>query len=148
LDLVRRNPTSQRVDFSDFEIQAVPMGTSGHVPVLPPVKSGPWDLFAAGQFATMVAVCRSGSDQRARSSFLPHTGREVHCTTCSPRRHAARSSPPSAAAVNFARRALLLIGDAYDRLVEASDDAADQASWRERQYRVESELKRILLKGP
>lgn len=53
-----------------------------------------------------------------------------------------------AAADNFARRALLLIGDAYDRLVEASDDAADQASWRERQYRVESELKRILLKGP
>jgi len=49
---------------------------------------------------------------------------------------------------NLQRRALLLIGDAYDRLVEASDDAADQASWRERQYRVESELKRILLKGP
>ena len=53
-----------------------------------------------------------------------------------------------ARADNAARRALLLIGDAYDRVVEASDDADDQASWRERQRRVENELKRILLKGP
>ena len=53
-----------------------------------------------------------------------------------------------AAADNRARRALLLVADAYDKIVEASDVAADQASWRERQYRVESELKRILLKGP
>jgi hypothetical protein len=49
-----------------------------------------------------------------------------------------------AAADNAARRALLLIGDVYDRLVEASDDEIDRASWRSRQHRVETELKRVL----
>jgi hypothetical protein len=48
------------------------------------------------------------------------------------------------AADNAARRALLLIGDVYDRLVEACDDEIDQSRWRERQQRVERELSRII----
>lgn len=47
-------------------------------------------------------------------------------------------------AENAARRALLLIGEAFDRVVAASDDEIDQGRWRERQQRVERELSRII----
>ena len=49
-----------------------------------------------------------------------------------------------AGADNAARRALLLVEQAYDKIVAASDDEIDQGRWRERQQRVERELSRII----
>src|SRR5262245_48537448 len=49
-------------------------------------------------------------------------------------------------AENAARRALLVIEQAYDRIVAASDEI-DKARWRERQGRVERELRKIITGG-
>ena len=47
-------------------------------------------------------------------------------------------------AENSARRAVLLVEQAYDRLIAASDDEIDQGRWQERQQLVERELSRII----
>jgi hypothetical protein len=49
-------------------------------------------------------------------------------------------------AENAARRALLVIEQAYDRIVAASDEI-DRARWKERQGRVERELRKIITGG-
>ena len=49
-----------------------------------------------------------------------------------------------ACADNAARRALLLVEQAYDKIVAARDDEIDQGRWRERQQRVKRELSRII----